>query len=144
MSPIAVAEAVGIDVDEAFGADGERVGLIDAIRDGLPWTVFEQLCERLGVSQQRLAEVLLIPARTLTRRRKSGTFHADESDRIIRVARVYAHARYVFESPEAAAGWLLRDNAMLEGAAPLSLLDTGPGVRLVDELLGRIEHGVFS
>ncbi len=144
MSPIAVAEAAGIEVDAAFSAAGERAGLIDAIREGLPWAVFEQLCERLGVSQQRLAEVLLIPARTLTRRRKSGSFHVDESDRIIRVARVYAHALNVFESPERAAGWLQRNNTVLDGAAPLSLLDTGPGARLVDELLGRIEHGVFS
>ena len=144
MSPIAVAEAAGIDVDVDFASTGVHIGLIDAIRTGLPWMAFEQLRERLGVSQQYLAEILLIPARTLTRRRNSGSFHADESDRIIRVARILAHAHEVFESPENAAAWLRRSNRTLGGAAPLKLLDTGPGARLVDEALGRIEHGLFS
>lgn len=45
---------------------------------------------------------------------------------------------------DAALRWLRTRNHALGGESPLELLDTGSGSRQVQELLGRIEHGVFS
>jgi putative toxin-antitoxin system antitoxin component (TIGR02293 family) len=50
----------------------------------------------------------------------------------------------LFESPEVAARWLRRPNRALGGERPLDLLTSDAGARVVEQVLGRIEHGVYS
>lgn len=50
----------------------------------------------------------------------------------------------VFEDADAACDWLTSPNAALDGATPISLLDTEFGAEAVMDTLGRIAHGVFS
>jgi putative toxin-antitoxin system antitoxin component (TIGR02293 family) len=85
-----------------------------------------------------------MPARTLARRRQSRKLDADESDRLYRMARVAAHAFSVFGAEDKAAAWLRRPNRALNGELPFHLLDTDVGARPIEDLLGRIEHGVVS
>jgi putative toxin-antitoxin system antitoxin component (TIGR02293 family) len=67
-----------------------------------------------------------------------------ESDRAFRLARILAHAVEVFESIERARDWLKSENRALDGQPPFELLDTDAGAQEVDDVLGRIEHGIFS
>jgi putative toxin-antitoxin system antitoxin component (TIGR02293 family) len=60
------------------------------------------------------------------------------------VARIVALAEESLGSREKAARWLKRPNRALGNAIPLAHLDTDPGVRQVEDLLGRISHGVYS
>ena len=62
------------------------------VRRGLPFAVVERLAVRLGMSRARLARMLLIPARTLSARKRSGVLSMEESDRLVRVARLLAEA----------------------------------------------------
>jgi len=114
------------------------------VRHGLPWAAFEALVAALAISQAELAATLHIRARTLSRRKDAGKLEAMESDRLFRLARVFSHALEVFETPERARDWLESDNRALSGDKPLELLDTDAGAREVDEVLGRIEHGIFG
>ena len=50
----------------------------------------------------------------------------------------------MFDEREAAIDWLKQPNRALQGETPLSVLDTDIGSEMVTDLLGRIEHGVFS
>lgn len=88
--------------------------------------------------------VLAIPLRTLTRRKAERRLRPEESDRLVRLARILAQAVDVLGSTEKASQWLQRPNRALGGETPLSLLDTDLGSRQVEEVLGRIEHGVYS
>jgi putative toxin-antitoxin system antitoxin component (TIGR02293 family) len=45
---------------------------------------------------------------------------------------------------EKAAQWLKTPNRALRGVRPLDQLDTDPGVREVEDILGRISYGVYS
>ncbi|MGH7857479.1 MAG: antitoxin Xre/MbcA/ParS toxin-binding domain-containing protein, partial [Candidatus Binatia bacterium] len=63
---------------------------------------------------------------------------------LYRLARVGAMAVRVLGSEEKAGRWLHRPNRALGNESPLSLLDTAIGAREVEDLLGRIEHGVVS
>jgi putative toxin-antitoxin system antitoxin component (TIGR02293 family) len=85
-----------------------------------------------------------MPARTLARRRISRRLAADESDRLYRLARIAAQAFAVFGTEEKASTWLRRPNRALDHELPLRLLDTDLGTRQVEDILGRIEHGVVS
>lgn len=117
---------------------GERV------RSGLPYAALEAVMGRLGLSREQVAEALHLPERTLARRKKERRLHPDESDRLFRLARIAAQAADVLGSTDKAARWLRQPNRALGGRVPLALLDTDAGTREVEEVLGRIEHGVVS
>ena len=85
-----------------------------------------------------------MPARTLARRRQARKLHPDESDRLYRIARVAGHAVSVFGAEDKAATWLRRPNRALNGELPIRLLDTDVGARQVEDILGRIEHGIVG
>lgn len=118
--------------------------MVSTVREGLPTERFDVLRETLDVSSGTLAEVVGITQSTLSRRRKRGTFDKDESERILRVARLVARAMDVLDGLENARKWLTEPARGLGGERPLAFADTEPGAREVERLLIRLEHGVYS
>ena len=114
------------------------------VKEGLPFRSLESVRARLRLSVPEAASVLQMPARTLARRRSSRKLAADESDRLYRLARVAAQAFGVFGTEDKASTWLRRPNRALNNERPLRLLDTDVGARQVEDILGRIAHGVVS
>lgn len=123
---------------------GRSEELLERVREGLPYSALEEVMERFGLSRQQASELLHLPERTLARRKRERRLHPDESDRLVRLARVAAQAADALGSTERAAVWLRRSNRALGGETPLSLLDTDLGARRVEQVLGRLEHGVPS
>lgn len=118
--------------------------LRDRVRTGLPYQSLESIRDRLNLSLPEAAIVLHVPLRTLARRRHGRKLDADESDRLYRLARIAGQAVAVLGTEEKAATWLRRANRALNGEVPLGLLDTDLGTRQIEDVLGRIEHGVVS
>lgn len=119
--------------------------LRDMTRQGLPAEIVASLAQDLRLPRSRVAEVLGIPERTLSRRIASGSrLTAEESDRAVRFARVLATAKETLGSMEKAGRWLQMPNRALEDEAPFDLLDTDAGVQSVETILGRIAYGVYS
>jgi putative toxin-antitoxin system antitoxin component (TIGR02293 family) len=100
--------------------------------------------EAYGISRDVACEVLNLSSRNFLRRRDQKRLSPVESDRLYRLARVLAHANRVFENPEESAEWIRTPNAALGKQQPLTLLDTDIGVQQVDQVLGRIEHGIVG
>ena len=121
-------------------------GLLNQIDKGLSYTAFEKLQKYIDVSLQELAELLQISVRTLNRRKKEkGRFDPDESDRLVRLARIFGRALELYEGDyELARDWLSRHQMGLGGARPLDLVKSEVGAREVEALIGRLEHGVIS
>jgi len=112
---------------------------------GLPVAVFFRVREALGVSQELLSKAISIPPRTVMRRQeRKQRFKADESERLLRLARIFVRAREVLDSAERARAWMFAKNRALGGVSPVDFARTEPGAREVENVLGRIEHGVFS
>jgi len=82
--------------------------------------------------------------RTLARRKKEGRFHSDESERVLRIASLFDRALQVLHSQDRVQLWFKSPQKGLGGKTPLEYADTEPGAREVEDLLGRLEHGVFS
>jgi putative toxin-antitoxin system antitoxin component (TIGR02293 family) len=114
------------------------------VREGLPFESLESVVQRFGLKREEVSWVLDLPERTLTRRRQEQRLRPAESDRLFRVTRIAVQAEQVLGSTDKAARWLHTENRALGGQTPLALLDTDLGTREVEEVLGRIEHGVFS
>jgi len=119
--------------------------LAELVRQGLPANSVKELAERLELGTTILSEKLGIPQRTLTRRLSHGArLTAAESDRTVRLARVYASAVEMIGEEEKAVAWLQVPNRALGGRRPLDQLDTDVGAREVEDILGRIAYGVYS
>ncbi len=115
-----------------------------AVRAGLPANTFDAVATETGVPVARLTLLLGIPPRTLARRKAAGLLAPEESDRLYRLARSYAQMVEVLGTAEKARHWLITPNRALGGEPPLDLLDTEIGARQVEEVLLRMEHGIFS
>lgn len=119
--------------------------LAQLVREGLPATSITVLAEKLDLGNTALSRKLGIPLRTLTRRLSHGSrLTAAESDRTVRLARVYANAVEMIGDEHKAAEWLQTPNRALGGQPPLDQLDTDVGSRTVEDILGRIAYGVYS
>jgi len=117
--------------------------MIQKVKKGLPIKSFEKLGKKLGVSDNLLCQIVNIPKRTLTRRKQQGRLNTEESEKVLRIARLYDKALDVFEDAAGAEKWLKEPARGLGGAIPLRYAQTELGAREVEMLLARIEHGVF-
>lgn len=118
--------------------------LRDAVRSGLPFSAFVALTKQLEISPQHFTAVFGIPPRTVARRKEARYLSPQESDRLYRVARAVSQAVEVLGSIEKARGWLKAPNRGLGCELPLDLLDTEIGARQVEEVLLRLNYGIFS
>ncbi len=118
--------------------------LLQKLKAGLPYQELELLRLRLDLPVERLLPVLGVSKATLHRRKLAGKLDAAESDRVIRFARLLGKATHVMESLQNARKWLSAPQAGLGGAVPLDYADTETGAREVEDLLGRMEYGVYS
>lgn len=123
---------------------GSTQALMRTVESGLPYGSLDALTERFGLTRGEVAAAARIPLRTLARRKRERKLHADESDRLVRIARVAAEAARVLGDDREAGAWLRDDNIALGGARPLDLLQTDLGARQVEDVIGRIEFGVYS
>ena len=115
-----------------------------AIREGFPQTVVAEIMRSAGLTLKELAATLDLSSRSLQRRRREGRLAKYESDRLYRLARVMALAKRYIGDEEQARRWLKRPNRALGGPAPLDVIDTEPGARAIEQVLGRIAYGGVS
>jgi putative toxin-antitoxin system antitoxin component (TIGR02293 family) len=121
-----------------------QTDLTTAIREGFRQRVVEEVMHAAGLSLKELASSLDLSPRSLQRRRREGRLARHESDRLYRLARIVALAKHYLGDVPAANRWLKRSNAALGGKAPIELMDTEPGARAVENVLGRIAYGGIS
>jgi putative toxin-antitoxin system antitoxin component (TIGR02293 family) len=118
--------------------------LREIIREGLPFASFSYVMQKLGLKNTEASAIVNVPVRTIARRKKEKKLRPDESDRLVRVARIGSIAESVLGSEAKAAAWLREPNRALNGVTPLQILDNDIGIKQVEEILGRIEYGVYS
>ena len=120
-------------------------GMVDRILRGLPVGEFDALRELLGLSVEAMAAKIGVSVATLSRRRaKRQPLDRDHSDRLMRYARLYWQAVDYFEGDTATArAWLARPARGFAGRSPLEFAETEIGAREVEDLIGRLEHGVY-
>ncbi len=117
--------------------------VVDLVETGLPLSVLNRLMQR-GLSKAELFDVI-IPARTLKHRKsKRQPLSKEESERVVRTIRILATANAVLGDDNSALAWLRAPKKRFEGRAPIQMLATEPGGRLVEEMLIQIEEGMFA
>jgi putative toxin-antitoxin system antitoxin component (TIGR02293 family) len=136
-----------------FKRRGESLGLavsdtprlIQQIDAGFSFHSLLKLESHTGVNLSVLASIIGIPERTLARRKAAGRLAPEESERLLRISGIFEKSLELFEGDlEAAVNWLTTPKRALGNEQPLFYSRTELGAREVENLLGRIEHGVFS
>jgi putative toxin-antitoxin system antitoxin component (TIGR02293 family) len=115
------------------------------VEEGLPVTDIVAFGKHAGFTTDELARLIQIPPRTYARRIASrGRLKLTEGERAVRIMRLFARAREVFGSDENTRRWFNSRILALGRKTPLEYAQTEPGAREVENILGRIEDGVFS
>ncbi|MGH9404590.1 MAG: type II RES/Xre toxin-antitoxin system antitoxin [Terriglobia bacterium] len=119
--------------------------LVRQVEHGLSFKALESLGAESGLGVPHLASVLGIPERTLARRKASGRLSPEESERLLRLSIVFERAVELFAGDAARAiAWMARPNKALGYESPLVYSRTELGAREVENVIGRLEHGVFA
>ena len=123
----------------------DTAGIMRVAERGIPYGAFDTLRENTALTVEETMAFVNIPRRTLTRRKREGTFAPDESDRLLRAARVFGRTLELFDGDrDRTLDWLTTPQPGLGGAIPLQMARTDVGAREVERLVGRLEQGVFS
>jgi len=113
------------------------------VREGLSYEAFERLRRVLDLPASGAGKVVQIPPRTLARRKEAKKFEPEESDRLIRLSRLVGLALQLFEGDlEETRSWLTTPHTALADQTPLEFATTEIGAREVENMIGRLEHGI--
>ena len=119
--------------------------LIRAVQRGLPFKSLEAFSAETGFPPGEIAAIVGIPERTFARRKLSGKLSPDESERLLRVSTIFEKAVALFEGDVGETlDWLTQPKKALGDKVPLSYSRSELGAREVENLIGRLEHGVFT
>jgi putative toxin-antitoxin system antitoxin component (TIGR02293 family) len=115
------------------------------IKRGFSFETLVRLEFNTGVSLALLASVIGIPERTLARRKAAGKLKPDESERLLRVSNLFERCVELFDGDvTAAVNWLVSTKTALNRQTPLLYARTELGAREVEDLIGRLNGGIFS
>ncbi len=121
------------------------VRMVRELRKGFPYSALIRFHNESGLPIGTIADLVEIPQRTLMRRRVGGRLRPNESERLLRVSGVFEKAVELFEGDIGAARrWLTAPIKELDNQTPLDFARTEIGARDVEDLIGRLEHGVFT
>lgn len=124
---------------------GSTVQMVRQVRKGFPYAALVRFHRHSGFPVGTIADLVQLPQRTLMRRKATGRLQPDESERLLRVSGVFEKAVELFEgNADAARRWLMTPSKELENIPPLDFARTEVGAREVEDLMGRLEHGVFT
>jgi putative toxin-antitoxin system antitoxin component (TIGR02293 family) len=115
--------------------------VIDGLGRGLPTNAVDRVTELIGINRTTLSGVLDVSPRALSRR---DTLKASTSNRLFRLSALFQKALEVLGEPEEAKRWFTTPKKALGGKTPMEFSETDVGAREVEDLLGRIEYGVYA
>ncbi|MGH9432186.1 MAG: type II RES/Xre toxin-antitoxin system antitoxin [Terriglobia bacterium] len=119
--------------------------LISQIEKGFSFKKLDHLVAQSGLPVAQVASILGIPVRTLARRKAAGRLSPEESERLFRLSTIFEKATQLFEGDvQEAVVWLTNPKKALGNQTPLDYSRTEPGAREVENLMGRLEYGVFA
>lgn len=118
--------------------------MIQFSRNGINMQFLTNLSNKLSLSLQEMGDILHVSLRTLQRYAPTKVLDTDASAKALNLANLQAHGIEVFGDETNFNDWLRTKVPALGNKTPLSYLDTPFGFTLIDQTLGRIEHGLFA
>lgn len=122
-----------------------NLDLAAKVEAGLSFSSMERFSKNVKLPLDDVRKAIRLTPRTMARRRSVNRLSPEESDRLVSVSRLFALTLELFDGRVANANrWFTSPNRALGRRSPLEVASTEVGSREVENLIGRIMHGVFS
>ena len=123
----------------------DKTLIIKAIREGIPYHIFELISQNTPFGEKDWAEILGVSVKSLQRyKQASGRFKPLQSEKIIEMAEVIQLGLDVFEDIEKLNLWLHTPTYSLGNLKPFELLKDSYGKEMVMGELTRINYGILG
>jgi len=129
---------------QVFGVPAARVDLLEEVERGLPRQAYEAVSDALELTPVEEDRLLQVSLRTRARWKKQARLDPATSDRVVRLARIFALAILVLESRSHAVAWLRETSDTLGGRSPLAAMISDPGAEKVSNMLYQMEFGIYA
>jgi putative toxin-antitoxin system antitoxin component (TIGR02293 family) len=117
--------------------------LAEIVEKGIPTDSIAYLRD-IGLTFSEVSAIVIAP-RTLKHRKARGErLSHEETERVLRVARILALAEQIFADHDKGLLWLRMPDDRLHARTPLSMLTTEAGGRVVESMLWQIDEGIYS
>ena len=118
---------------------------VKLVQAGLPFSTIARFQKASGLTLDRIKQIARISEGSFARRKEAGRLSQEESERLLRIGRIFDRAVSLYDGDcIGARQWLETPIPALADERPFDLAQTEPGAREVEDLIGRIEHGVVA
>ncbi len=118
---------------------------INIAKSGIKAGIIKNFKDYFNISREETASMLNISSPTLYRWiRSDKILDRNSSVQLFELTDLFLFGSEVFNSKEDFIKWLNLPNQAFGGMEPIELLEIPGGISKVKDMLGRIEHGIFS
>jgi len=118
--------------------------LVDLTRKGVRKSSLTSLSAYLGITMEALSGILHSSHRNIQRKDDKDLLDVYKSEQAIEIAQVISKCLDIFGTKANMQQWLHSSVISLGGKRPIDLLDTSFGIRMIFNVLNRLEYGVYS
>jgi len=112
--------------------------------EGISKSDFLGIVAMTGLNLTEFSSLLPVTRRTIEKVKDEELLSPVVSDHILQIAALYQHGKDVFDDMESFKVWLHSPLIALGEKKPLDFMNNGTGISLINDLIGRIEYGVYS
>lgn len=135
---------MGMGAIKSFKDIEKDADFIYCIREGVPKQALDNIVDIAGFTVSEISAIIRTSDRTLRRYTPKQKLNAEQSERVIELAKLYSRGEDVFGSIEAFKEWVDSRVIALGNKKPKEFMDTSIGIEMLMDELGRIEHGIFA
>jgi putative toxin-antitoxin system antitoxin component (TIGR02293 family) len=135
---------MGMEAVKPFSEVENVSDFISCIREGVPKQALDNLINITGITTNEISGIIRTSDRTLRRYTPKQKLNAEQSERVIELAKLYSRGEEVFDSLDAFKEWMDNRIMALGNKKPKEFLDTSLGIEMLMNELGRIEQGIFA
>ena len=117
---------------------------MEQVRSGISKSVLVEIKNRINIDYDSLSIIIGTTKTTIHNKKNDEKFGSTVSEKIVALFDLYEFGYSVFEDKLNFEKWIQTSNRALDNKRPIELLDTIFGIDEVKNIIGRIEHGVYS
>ncbi len=112
--------------------------------EGISKLDFLSIAEMTGLNLTEFSALLPVSRRTIEKVKDQELLSPVVSDRVLQIAALYQHGIDVLGDLGSFKEWLSSPLIALGNKKPIEFMNNDTGISIINDLLGRIAHGVYS
>ncbi len=113
-------------------------------KKGMSKSDFLQIVAYTGLNLTEFSKLLPVTKRTIEKAKDAALLSPVVSDRVLQIAALYQYGSEVLSDIQSFREWMHSPLIALGGQKPLDYINNDTGISIITDILGRIEHGIYS